>query len=87
MGQVYVRSCSAETAHGRENEGVMFKAKLTGAEPIERFTALSETMWRSVREIRARLADPYEPARYYMRGAGPKSHARAERLEDTGRPA
>ncbi|MET0429345.1 MAG: hypothetical protein ABW026_12705 [Microvirga sp.] len=62
----------------------MFKAKLAGVEPIERFTALGETLWRSVRAIRTRLADPYEPARYYMRGSGPKSLARLDRTDDPG---
>jgi len=65
----------------------MFKAKLAGAEPFEWFTALSETMWCSLRAVRAKLADPYEPARYYMRGTGPKSLARRDRPEDVGRPA
>jgi hypothetical protein len=65
----------------------MFKAKLTGAEPFERFTALSETMWRSVRAIRTWLSDPYEPARHYMRGTGPKSLARLDRQAGSGQSA
>ena len=37
----------------------------------------SLTAWRTRwKTIVARLADPYRPERYYMRGPGPKWHAK-----------
>jgi hypothetical protein len=51
----------------------IFAALFTVPGPAD---GLREILRRGVRAIRARLDDPYEPARHYMRGVGPKARAR-----------
>jgi hypothetical protein len=45
-------------------------------------------VWRRARALMQRLilavSDPYRPERHYMRGPGPKCHARDERTPSRG---
>lgn len=41
--------------------------------PLPRFARVAEPRWR---KLAKKLFDPYRPERYYMRGPGPKWHAK-----------
>ena len=45
-------------------------------------------LWRRARALMRRLIlavnEPYRPERYYMRGPGPKCHAKGERITSRG---
>jgi hypothetical protein len=63
----------------------MFKVEYRStqsAKELGKRTLLGEAVRLPMRAIKAKFADRYEPSRHYMRGIGPKTHARQTKIDN-----